>query len=107
MGHLYSNGILKGMLGSRQSAAPAAERAAINDILEDLDAHFHSHIEARRPTLDKSEVYRDGRLFTGLRAQKLGLVDRFGGLPDALEYLTDIVGTGEVKVEMIFGEAET
>jgi protease-4 len=58
-------------------------------LLVSLADEFHERLKAvvrqQRPQVRADETTFDGRVFSGRRAVELGLVDRIGYLPDALE----------------------
>src|SRR3546814_13571848 len=53
--------------------------------VEDIDARFTSLVaKSRKQPLEKIVPIAEGRVWAGGTARQLGLVDQFGGLPDAL-----------------------
>ena len=44
------------------------------------------------------KIYADGRIFTGAKAQALGLIDGLGGEEKAKEYLSELTGIKDIKI---------
>ena len=62
------------------------ERRYFEDLAKDIHDQFIDAVSAGR-SLPSSDVveYADGRVFTGRQAQAMGLIDKLGGLDDAIE----------------------
>ncbi len=58
-------------------------------------------VEARGLDRVEAEELAEGRIYTGLKAFELGLVDTLGGLSDALNYLEEVVGLERGEYELI------
>lgn len=71
-------------LGSTSKDMPEAERALLQNLLDEVHTQFKKHIQAGRTTLDEAliETYADGRIFTGETAVELGFADQVGTLRD-------------------------
>lgn len=65
----------------------AEERVVLQKIVDDSFQQFIDVVDAGRPNLNREEVLKlaDGRVYSGLDAKKLGLVDQLGDLEDAIE----------------------
>lgn len=62
----------------------AEERAVIQRLMEDVYTRFVERVAAgRKKTLDEVRAFAQGRVWTGVKAQELGLVDELGGLEAA------------------------
>jgi len=76
------------------------ERRIAQDLISDVFDQFVADVSKGRK-LDKGEVKKlaDGRVYTGRQALKLKLIDRLGGLEDALRAAADDAGIkGEFDV---------
>ncbi|MBN2297628.1 MAG: signal peptide peptidase SppA [Deltaproteobacteria bacterium] len=62
------------------------ERRYFEDLARDIHDQFIDAVSAGR-SLPRRDVveYADGRVFTGRQAQAMGLIDKLGGLDDAME----------------------
>ena len=62
------------------------ERKYFKELAKDIHDQFIDAVSAGR-SLPRREVveYADGRVFTGRQAQAIGLIDKLGGLDDAIE----------------------
>jgi protease-4 len=87
------------------SAAPFSEkeRAKIRDYMETVYATFRNHVtEARGDRLTKPiDELAGGRVFTGAQALELGLVDKLGGLEDAIKFTAKKARLGEYEIRVI------
>ena len=66
------------------------ERSIIQSLMEDIYKDFLNVVVEGRTafkTREELEPLAQGRIWTGLEAQKVGLVDQIGGLPAAVEYV--------------------
>ena len=97
---IYSRGPLKQML-SPYSTQPDGEASAINDLLEDMDEQFQVTLRERRPHLQPGSPHADGRLFSGSRAKKLGLVDALGGVFEAGQLMAKMLDTEAGELELV------
>lgn len=69
------------------------ERRVLQAVLDDVHGQFIAAVAAGR-NLDRSEVMRfaDGRIFSGTQAKAHGMVDRLGGLEDAVNEAATLAG---------------
>lgn len=68
---------------------------SVNDIYDD----FKSRVaEGRGMTKEQVEVIARGRVWTGEDALKIGLVDKLGGIRDAIDYAAEKAGIKKAKV---------
>lgn len=102
----YGNGQMKQMLSPYTGAPSEGEIAAIKDILDDLDRDFHSFIEKRRPHGLDLKRYFDGRLLSGVRAHKVGLVDELGGLYEATKAMAHVLDSEAIEITSLEPETD-
>ncbi|NQV26285.1 MAG: signal peptide peptidase SppA [Rhodopirellula sp.] len=79
-----------GMLGSA-AAFTEKERARMTGWMEEVYGQFKGHVTAIRGDRLKKPIdeLAAGRVWTGQQALEHGLVDRIGGLHDAIEFIAD------------------
>ncbi|MGD9401745.1 MAG: signal peptide peptidase SppA [bacterium] len=69
------------------------ERALLEEILFDVYDQFVSVVSTERNmTVDEVKKIADGSVYTGRQALEMGLVDRLGGLRDAIDLAADMGG---------------
>ncbi|MBN2468662.1 MAG: signal peptide peptidase SppA [Deltaproteobacteria bacterium] len=76
------------------------ERDLIQNVTDSIHDQFISSVAEGR-NLEKAQVaaIADGRIFTGLHAQEMGLVDAIGNFYDAIDIAAESVGiTGEPEI---------
>jgi len=95
-----------------------AERQKIADYMNTVYDIFKEHVtDSRGKKLTKPiDDIAGGRVYTGVQALELGLVDRLGGLDDSIKFAADKAGLGDYDVrvipqplnifEMLFGGGE-
>lgn len=73
-----------------------SERAWIEKMMQDVYQQFKGRIEASRGDRLKKELesIAAGRVYTGAQALTLGLVDKIGGVGEALDYAAEKAGLG-------------
>jgi protease-4 len=100
--HANQRGDMAGMLSTASKFSPE-ERAKLRDYMTMVYRVFRSHVEhAREGKLTKPmDELAGGRVFTGRQALELGLVDKLGGLEDAVKYAAGQAGIGEYDVRVI------
>ena len=86
-------------IGSAFREMTPEERDIFQSIVDDSYAQFVDVISEGRdiPEARVREI-ADGRVYSGLQAKKLGLVDSFGGLDEASDIAGDIAGAGDTTV---------
>lgn len=74
-----------------------AEKARVRELLEDTYRTFIERVAETREGMSFRDVERvaDGRIWTGLQAHQNGLVDRLGGLEDAIALAREAAGIPE------------
>lgn len=72
------------------------ERAMLQAALTDVHNQFIEIVsESRNIDMEQVEELADGSIFTGNQALELGLVDRLGGLEDAISIAGNMAGLGD------------
>jgi protease-4 len=86
-------------MGSPFRALTPEERAIFQSVIDELHRRFvHTLAERRRLDLAVAQRVADGRIYTAQQALALGLVDRVGYLPEALELVRRAAGLEEARV---------
>ena len=100
--HAIQRGKMAGMMSSAQPFSDA-ERSKIKHYMDTIYAIFKGHVsEARGSKLTKPlDEMAGGRVFTGGQALDLGLVDKIGGLDDAVKFAAQRAGLGEYDLRVI------
>ncbi|HEY7529071.1 MAG TPA: signal peptide peptidase SppA [Gemmatimonadota bacterium] len=80
-----------------------AERVTFRAIIEDLYRAFVARVaEGRERTVGQIDSVAGGRVWTGAQAVRNGLVDRLGGLDDAVEVAKELAGIDpEARVDLV------
>ncbi|MCR9160521.1 MAG: signal peptide peptidase SppA [Nannocystaceae bacterium] len=79
------------------------ERGAVLQSLQDGYALFTQRVaRARQMTLARVNDVARGRVWSGVRARQVGLVDRHGGLTDAVDRALAITSLDRSSVEVVF-----
>lgn len=79
------------------------ERGAVLQSLQDAYALFTLRVgEARQMSLSRVNDVARGRVWSGVRAQQVGLVDRHGGLTDAIERALAITSLDPATIDVAF-----
>lgn len=83
-------------IGNSFRGTTPAERAYIQNSVEDVYDTFVGHV-AKGRNLSRQDVLKiaGGRVWSGVSAQEIGLVDGFGGLKAAIELAADRAGVAE------------
>lgn len=76
------------------------EKAIMQDLVNDYYARFKSIVTTNRPNINPADLtmLTDGRVFSGTKAQELGLVDQVGLLEDAIQTAKDLSHSPDAKV---------
>ena len=92
----------RSLLGSSHRDMPPADRQLIQDyILKTYDQFLDRVAEGRKMPKKELRKLAGGRVYTGRQALKIGLVDRLGGLKDAIaavREMADIPASAEIKL---------
>ncbi len=79
------------------------ERGAVLQSLQDGYALFTRRVaEARQMSLSRVNEVARGRVWSGVRAQRVGLVDRHGGLSDAIDRALAITSLDPATLDVAF-----
>ncbi len=74
-------------------------KAEIKESIERVYDTFITHVaEGRNMTKEQVDEIGQGRVWTGVKAKEIGLVDELGGLEDAIQYAAKKVELSEYKV---------
>ncbi|MBR3899641.1 MAG: signal peptide peptidase SppA [Elusimicrobiaceae bacterium] len=87
-------------IGSAYRPMTDAEKAILQDMVDDTYEQFLAAVKAGRPDVKPEDMaaYTDGRIFTGQRAFKLGFVDKLGGEEDARLLAGELAGIKDPKI---------
>ena len=97
----FKAGEHKDLLSPLRGATPE-ERRIVQSILDSLHARFVAVVREARPKLDTGRLAEltDGRIFDASQALAAGLVDRIGGLRDAIDVAKRSAGLETASVVM-------
>jgi protease-4 len=98
-GYVVKSGRFKDV-GSPLRKMEKDERALLQAVIDDVNSQFIDAV-AKGRGIEPSRVAKiaDGRIFTGAQALAEGLVDRLGGLTDAIDLASELAGIeGEPEV---------
>ena len=81
-------------IGSAYRPMTTAEKALLQDMVNDTYTQFFAAVKAGRPQVKPEDLteYTDGRVFTGQRAFNLGFIDKLGGEEEARLLAGELVG---------------
>ncbi len=87
-------------MGSAYRPMTDAEKALLQDMVNDTYSQFFAAVKAGRPnvTPEDLEEYTDGRVFTGQRAFNLGFIDKLGGEETARLLAGELAGLKDPKI---------
>jgi protease-4 len=79
------------------------ERQVLQKLVDDMFQRFVDVVDSGREKLDRAKVLElaDGRVFSGMEAARVGLVDRTGYIEDAVSELTGRLGGDQRKPTLI------
>jgi protease-4 len=100
--HPVQRGEMAAILSSARTFTDA-ERAKIRHYMNTIYEVFKKHVtDSRGDRLSKPiDEIAGGRVFTGAQALELGLVDKIGGLEDAVKFAAGRAGLGEFETRVI------
>jgi protease IV len=80
-------------MGSPDRKLTERERTILNEMVMDMQNQFvEAIVRGRKLPLEHVLQIADGRIFSGLRAKELGLVDALGNFEDAVEVTKELAG---------------
>ncbi len=76
------------------------QKLLLQEMIDETYQQFFEAVKNGRPNVDVNtlRIYADGRIFTGAKAQTLGLIDGLGGEEKAKEYLSELTGIKDIKI---------
>ncbi|KAB1156241.1 signal peptide peptidase SppA [Flavobacterium luteum] len=75
-------------------------RAFVQESVETIYSTFVNRVaKGRKMTFAQVDSIAQGRVWTGADALKIGLVDKIGGMDDAIKFAADLVKTKEYKTQ--------
>ncbi|MFV1967072.1 MAG: signal peptide peptidase SppA [Pirellulaceae bacterium] len=98
----YERGKSAAMMSSSRKFSDQ-EREALQSWMNEVYEVFKGHVIAIRGDRLKKEIgeLAGGRVFTGKQALELGLVDRLGGLNDAVQLVAKQAGVKEFEIRVV------
>ena len=80
-----------------------AERLVLQKLVDDMYQRFVTVVDSGRKKLDRAKILElaDGRVFSGIEAARVGLVDRTGYIEDAVDELSSRIGDSPGKLTLI------
>lgn len=87
-------------IGSAYRPMTEAEKALLQDMVNDTYSQFFAAVKAGRPDVAAQDLeeYTDGRVFTGQRAFNLGFIDKLGGEETARLLAGELAGLKDPKI---------
>lgn len=87
-------------MGSAYRPMTDAEKAILQDMVNDTYTQFFAAVKAGRPDVTPENLteYTDGRVFTGQRAFNLGFIDKLGGEEEARLLAGELAGLKDPKI---------
>lgn len=64
----------------------------LQGIVDEFYIDFRTRVLAARPSIEDPDSVLDGKVYTGRKALKLGLVDELGGIPEAFNAAKELAG---------------
>ncbi len=98
----HQRGEMAGLL-STSTPFSDAERAKMRKYMEEVYGIFKDHVVKARGDKLKKPIgeLAGGRVFTGAQALELGLIDKIGGLNDAIKFAANEARLGEYETRVI------
>ncbi len=78
------------------------DKRYVNEFMNEMYADFKSKVsEGRKLSPDRVDSLAQGKVYTGVQAKGLSLIDGYGGLEKAIQYAADVAGiSGDYRVKM-------
>lgn len=98
----YSRGKNAGILSSEKPFSEQ-EREKMQSWMDEIYAVFKKHVTDSRGSRLKKDIEElaGGRVYTGVQALELGLVDKIGSLDDAVEHVAEKAGIKDYEVRIV------
>lgn len=89
-------------MGYPQVGLSDEEEDYAQEVIDSAYGRFVRQVaDGRNMSVERVEEVADGRVYTGARAEELGLVDRLGTLDDAVEEAEDLAGLEDARVKHV------
>ncbi len=100
--HPVQRGKMAAMLSSAQKFSDE-ERAKIRHYMDTVYGIFKGHVTEARGTRLKKPIdeIAGGRVFTGAQALEIGLIDKIGGLEDAIAFAAKRASLGDYEIRVL------
>lgn len=86
-------------MGGRYRPLDPDERAFIQKYVDDIYVTFANHVaEDRNMTYEEVDAIGGGRVWAGIDAMEIGLIDVFGGLEKSIEIAADMAGLENYRI---------
>lgn len=87
-------------IGAYYKELDPEQKFLLQEMINETYQQFFEAVQQGRPNVDANllKIYADGRVFTGAKAQALGLIDALGGEEKAKEYLSELTGIKDIKI---------
>lgn len=95
-------------IGSPVREMTKEERQLLQEVVDDIyDQILHTIAENRKIPIDSLKKISDGRIFSGRQAASLKLIDKLGGLQDAVQLAADMAGIKKKPIVVYAKKKET
>ncbi len=100
--HTYDRGANSGLFSSR-GVFSDAERKQMRALMDEVYDDFKGHVVAIRGDRLKKDIDKlaGGRVFTGSQALELGLIDKIGGLEDAIAHVAEEAKIKDYEIRVL------
>jgi protease-4 len=100
--HTNDRGANSGLFSSR-NVFSEAERRQMRALMDEIYGDFKGHVVAIRGDRLKKDIdeLAGGRVFTGKQALELGLVDKIGGLDDAIAHVAEEAKIDDYEIRVL------
>ena len=95
---IIKSGEFKDIANSFRELSPEDREILQSIINESYDEFVSVIVEGRNLPEERVREIADGRVYSGLQAREIGLVDSFGGVDEAAEISQDLAGVDEATV---------
>jgi protease-4 len=95
---IIKSGEFKDIANSFRELSPEDREILQSIVNESYDEFVSVIVEGRNLPEERVREIADGRVYSGLQAREIGLVDSFGGVDEAAEISQDLAGVDEATV---------